>query len=463
MKLDSEQVLCHGTGDHKSISKSFGYNKIALDSSGLRSGNVIVNEDENGPFYDLKAREGVNVSIHDKEEEVRNFTSLKIESFDKDSVFYIDKNVMEPELPELVLCYKENTYHVVKDICVDEGVPSQENFLFDTSVDQEKLCPYLIPEKDIKSEIQKERVDLDMSTQYLSKNDNSFKCDSKESMAIAEIEDDAMEEIANYTSKETFSLGELLLMPEVVAELSHSKSLLNSTDEAEQLSIQRPSENIVLATASACEESKYATEQFLLVTPAVDPLVEESGHEEAKLGTLTSDSSPKASDHGHDEVILASLAPSYATEEPENGAKAAKSPSHTLDSVSDLNSSAPTASGGEEGSQVGGSEHLESRNSSRHEDTSITEPFSGQLQYSHGESSFSAAGPLSGLISYSGPIAYSGSLSLRSDSSTTSTRSFAFPILQSEWNSSPVRMAKADRRHFRKHRSWRQGLLCCRF
>ncbi|GJS53051.1 putative cytosolic sulfotransferase 12-like protein [Tanacetum coccineum] len=72
-----------------------------------------------------------------------------------------------------------------------------------------------------------------------------------------------------------------------------------------------------------------------------------------------------------------------------------------------------------------------------------------------GESSFSVAGPVSGLITYSGPIAFSGSISLRSDSSTTSTRSFAFPILQNEWNSSPVRMAKADRRRLQKHRGWR--------
>ena len=53
---------------------------------------------------------------------------------------------------------------------------------------------------------------------------------------------------------------------------------------------------------------------------------------------------------------------------------------------------------------------------------------SGQFHYSQGESSFSAVGPLSGRISYSGPIPYSGSVSLRSDSSTTSTRSFAFPM-----------------------------------
>ncbi|KAJ0552499.1 putative protein BREAKING OF ASYMMETRY IN THE STOMATAL LINEAGE [Helianthus annuus] len=86
-----------------------------------------------------------------------------------------------------------------------------------------------------------------------------------------------------------------------------------------------------------------------------------------------------------------------------------------------------------------------------------------QLHRGEGESSFSVAAPVPEHITYSGPIAFSGSTSLRSDSSTTSTRSFAFPILQNEWNSSPVRMAKADRRRLQKHRGWKHGLLCCRF
>ncbi|KAG2323051.1 hypothetical protein Bca52824_016264 [Brassica carinata] len=34
------------------------------------------------------------------------------------------------DLPEIVVCYKGNTYHVVKDICVDEGVAVQEKFIF---------------------------------------------------------------------------------------------------------------------------------------------------------------------------------------------------------------------------------------------------------------------------------------------------------------------------------------------
>ncbi|KAI3970754.1 hypothetical protein MKX01_024401 [Papaver californicum] len=84
-------------------------------------------------------------------------------------------------------------------------------------------------------------------------------------------------------------------------------------------------------------------------------------------------------------------------------------------------------------------------------------------QDAHGESSFSTVDNPAALATRSGRIAYSGSISLRSDSSTTSTRSFAFPILQSDWHTSPVRMAKAGRKHYRKHQRWKLSLLCCKF
>ncbi|XP_066327732.1 suppressor protein SRP40-like isoform X2 [Miscanthus floridulus] len=79
------------------------------------------------------------------------------------------------------------------------------------------------------------------------------------------------------------------------------------------------------------------------------------------------------------------------------------------------------------------------------------------------EQNFSGPSIMSGPVSMSGHITYSGSISLRSDSSTTSTRSFAFPVLQRERISSPVRMAKAERRRSRRHRVWRKGIICCKF
>ena len=42
---------------------------------------------------------------------------------------------------------------------------------------------------------------------------------------------------------------------------------------------------------------------------------------------------------------------------------------------------------------------------------------------------------------------------------------FCFLIhrLQNEWNSSPVKMAKADRRRLREDRGWGYRILCCKF
>ncbi|XP_061988269.1 uncharacterized protein LOC133706746 [Rosa rugosa] len=76
------------------------------------------------------------------------------------------------------------------------------------------------------------------------------------------------------------------------------------------------------------------------------------------------------------------------------------------------------------------------------------------------ESSSSVSGHLA---IYSGAIPSFGSISFRSNSSTTSSRSFTFPILSSEWVGSPVRMVEADRTQLRRHRRWGVRFLCCSF
>lgn len=74
---------------------------------------------------------------------------------------------------------------------------------------------------------------------------------------------------------------------------------------------------------------------------------------------------------------------------------------------------------------------------------------------------FSGALTYQGLTSYSGQVPYSGSISHRSDSST-STRSFAFPILASDWNSSPVKMDAPDPLYYRQRRKWHFCFCCSR-
>ncbi|KAF8066103.1 hypothetical protein N665_1160s0004 [Sinapis alba] len=87
--------------------------------------------------------------------------------------------------------------------------------------------------------------------------------------------------------------------------------------------------------------------------------------------------------------------------------------------------------------------------------------FSGNFPNEFGARRISEAESGLAHITYSGPITISGSLSARSDGSTVSGQSFAFPILQSEWNSSPARMVRAKKR---EEKGWRHySLICCRF
>ncbi|GMN61714.1 hypothetical protein TIFTF001_030810 [Ficus carica] len=54
------------------------------------------------------------------------------------------------------------------------------------------------------------------------------------------------------------------------------------------------------------------------------------------------------------------------------------------------------------------------------------------------------------------------SISHRSNSSTTSSRSFAFPVLAPEWHGSPERMATPDNRPLRKRKGKCARFLCCK-
>ncbi|XVE91676.1 hypothetical protein REPUB_Repub01dG0031200 [Reevesia pubescens] len=574
MKLDSEQVLCHSTIGHKSDSKPYSFladtkpfenKEKPLDSIGLNA-EGFVKDGQDGVIHDIKGNDGnsdpslylektrdgwpaskldssmsVNEFANGNEKEVRDFvtsnslSSQNMDSF-QESVFYLDKSVMECELPELVVCYKESTYHVVKDICIDEGVPTQDKFLFDSGVDEKSNCNFLSSEKDQDSKMMKEKLEIDLSMQDItvspeenqSGKDIDNECGSNKkldddtcmqdvSLSLEENEsnkgipeDDAMKMITNDVSKELLTLG-LLSMPELSTVKSEPMSSDGKSDGIEQQSFQNSSEKEVVVTpplVSAVEESNNSSEEAILSAPALVFAAEESDSEnwEATISHVQASASEKStssslvnevsddskqqpcplvsaveeSNNSSEEAILSAPASVSAAEESDSGnGEATISPiqafaseestcSSLVNEVSDdskqengsitfdFDSSAPTSSK-EESRQP-----LETGSIPKLEDIA-DQPFSNNLQCGNGETSFSAAGPVTGLISYSGPIAYSGSLSLRSDSSTTSTRSFAFPILQSDWNSSPVRMAKADRRHYRKHRGWRQGLLCCRF
>lgn len=65
-----------------------------------------------------------------------------LDLFEGDKSSYTDKNVLEYERPELIVCYKEINYHVVKDICIDEGMPANRRVLLDISEDDNSGNPF---------------------------------------------------------------------------------------------------------------------------------------------------------------------------------------------------------------------------------------------------------------------------------------------------------------------------------
>lgn len=444
MKLDSEPVFCHSTLVHKSDSKPFEYNDYALDTAVPKSGNEIVKENQKVISCDLKGHErdadpldgedrfwntsefdcSINVDdiVNACGNEVRNsvatcaVSSEKLESFEKDGDMCTDKSVTKHELP---VCCEESTYHVVKDICIDEGMLSPEKILVENGKEEhEGFCTFLPPDTDKNVDPTKETADKELplpdgqkasAENDCGKDDNNL-CSHKDLMQEEENYD-ARDKIISETSEEKIVPEDIFLIPELSKENSMPESSEFNGMEIEHQCIQNPNGEAVLENPALVSEAEESDKNSF---PN-----ELSYNSKLESGTITFDfgSSTTSMDSGRE------VSPQNDGCEPP----------------------------------------LESQNLPKLEDGSESLPFSGQIQRGLGESSFSAAGPSSALISYSGQITHSGNISLRSDSSTTSTRSFAFPVLQTEWNSSPVRMAKAERRHLRKHRCWRRGILCCRF
>ncbi|KAI4314050.1 hypothetical protein L6164_026993 [Bauhinia variegata] len=403
MKLDGELAFCHSNIDLEPENQSFEFDDSDLESAGCKSGDWKVKKNENKIPIDLERNEGDSEAdfkdfvepiphpSHDVESFENSSNAVisdppkETESLENSSDIYTDKRVTE-YVPGFTVCYKESDYHMIKDICIDEGVPAKDKILFENSADEVKFLPSESKEDE---ELMKDNIKISVPFPATEETDkvSANHCDSK--VLIQRDNEEAAEKPDDNAHKEMVLPGDKILLQDL---LDREKS--------------RPS-------IDKGEGIEHNNEQV-------------SGEPQELRNKI-------------EEAVLAS--PSKGDSKPENG---------SIPCEFD-----PSACSKQDCDQVGGCKCGEPQN--------MPVPANGQLdRQSLGESSFSAIGAVSSRISYSGPVPYSGSISLRSDSSTTSTRSFAFPIMQSEWNSSPVRMAKADRRHYRKHRGWRQG-LCCRF
>ncbi|RDX96625.1 hypothetical protein CR513_20683, partial [Mucuna pruriens] len=305
--------------------------------------------------------------------------------------------------PHLEVCYKESTYHVVKDICVDEGVLTKAKVMFVNTVD-EKAHNFIPSESDENKENQKDKTSINVLNLPPTEESDKVSANLDQPKDLMHKDEDTTGKVSGNVSKDIPLPEDRVLLQDLLAQDS-----VSSDDKIEQIS-DEPELHF------HSEESKNTVEEAILASPSM----------------------ALANDESNNNSML-----------PENGTF-----THQLDP------SAPADCGKEECHQVGSCKCDETQHAFKPvEAKSDDQVVTSHIRHSLGESSFSAIGPVSGRISYSGPVPYSGSISLRSDSSTTSTRSFAFPIIQSEWNSSPVRMAKADRK-FRKRRCWKDSFLC---
>lgn len=439
MKLDGESKLCNSTLARKPDSKLYNDNILndglkenqngilCCDVKGCeKNADILPHEmnDKDGlwasPTFECSMGvddlpNGNGIEIRDSAEQYA-YTSSKVDILEADPNFYTDKSVMECELPELVVC-KESSDHDVKDICIDEGVPSSlDKILIECDKSEHtSQRTFVTCNGDKNTDLSKEKVDIELPVPDGLKSvvenacnvDAVNQCESENLIQQnGEANKDATDRIASDVSEDK-------LLPHLVEQSCMENSLTDSSkvdsNEVEQQSVQVLSEKEISASPGMVSGVEGSNSSNTVNELSYNSRVE-SGSITFNFGSST-------------------LAASKREETTQN-----------------VESEQPTGA----------------PNMSGHENDGVSGTVPSQVQHGRGESSFSMAGPLSGLITYSGPIPYSGSLSHRSDSSTTSTRSFAFPVLQSEWNSSPVRMAKADRRHYRKHRGWRLG-LCCRF
>lgn len=530
--------------------------KEAMKESPRRYTNPFLSDEENEKVNFWNNQELERSNIEDgltnncKDEKFSSLAPCNLPSdfFKKETEFYTDKNVMECELPELLVCYKESAFQV-RDICVDEGIPHGERILFDEN--NHEICCISSSTNEGK---QDDRDSL--HTQYLKPEGLRFSPveDYMESdlcygtnrkvdtdLPVLEPTNDHMDIGDNRDEVIERNLDIQLVKGERIRSSSREDSCMKSdvssgTQEVDtNLPVTRPTNDHIDTEIPVqclhnsvpdkdfkdCEDDtvkECGTKEEAIVPNEFknmskdDNEPSEGSHDKLKI-SVESDAVPKASDNYGPEISMhtgekqmdssANLLDNDSTEQVVSNSVPSFQQDGPLPSLQFLLESInggrdidqqPCESGVEEVSEraVVGNEGEEVGRSIQTSNTRVTEgnkvlnlengkpatenvdELSIEEAHKHldnvamvnpgeGESSFSVAGTVSGRITYSGPIVFSGSISIRSDSSTTSTRSFAFPILQTEWNSSPVRMAKADRRRLQKHRGWRHGLLCCRF
>ncbi|XP_047967094.1 uncharacterized protein LOC125211381 isoform X1 [Salvia hispanica] len=461
--------------------------KLDDDLSTNRNGHLKGDEFQNGPLCrqesleddidsvssDTNAKDEVqNTPEHDNENKSSDcmspYVATASDLFGRDKHLYMDKNVLEYQRPELVVCYKELNYHVVKDICVDEGMPANRRILIDNVEDGQSGNCFPHPQNDhsnhaatggvedefLISNVLEAATSLEDSefvvanqqgsneiflvqgqpnsqSERSSFKDTATGCYLEESIQEDGMDFGATSETATHAPDVESFVDETLPIQEFGTR-SFLRSFLSAFDaDGNELPDQQFSEGPA-ATSTEARPKEDVQKSSLKYNSQVE------------TRSITFNFNSLGATSGETELIKEHPVDSREVIESEIPSDTRQRGQPQDSSINDMNNN---------------NNALDQSLDCKDDRAADNGPVVSLRRYDPGESSFSA----DSYITHSGPIAFSGNVSLRSDGSATSGRSFAFPVLQSEWNSSPVRMTEAERRRFRKHKCWRSGILCCRF
>ncbi|XP_022846565.1 uncharacterized protein LOC111369320 isoform X2 [Olea europaea var. sylvestris] len=394
---------------------------------------------------------------------------------------YTDKNIAECELSELVISCKEVNYHIVKDICIDEWIPKEETMAGGGVAGSclENTEDVAVNECGMKEEEDGKSL-VPVKPKFASKisfdKDTTGECDPKDSIQVGVTTVGAPGKVECDISEGSF-VNNMLPVQEFGTR-SFLRSFLNSLNSEEKEAAkpldQIPSReaNKKVQSGNLSYNSKMESESITFNFNSPKPAEACSMNESIET---VNEQSIESEDNHLDASPVQCAIPKDSVgnvreqhlkdDNYDNSSSTCSRCNMGIENVkqfldhddrSDNQSLGQVLFTGrkDKSTRNAHDQALETINISKHGDGNL------KAQWDDGEASFSAGDH----VTYSGPTPFSGNLSVRSDSSAaTSTRSFAFPVLQYEWNNSPVRMAKADRRHFRKHKDCRSGLLCCRF
>ncbi|XP_021838899.1 uncharacterized protein [Spinacia oleracea] len=470
MKLENEHVVSVQTSPRKS------YNPFDSDDEDTndKSNNIT--------GYDIKSFETspdsltfhLDSSNFSWEEAILGHSRVLSNSISSDTTtneevvyteLFTDKKITECELPELVFSYKDNGFNSVKDIGIDEGVPIHDKVWIE-SHDSNNMSTVLAFNDDFNGEkgpfVQNTTKDSmkgnELVHEVLERPYSADKCGTDDLLKTEEFEHNLSKK--QEESDFSWQAENVVESDGVVNDKKDPQQQVGEKDE-EKCRKMEMTENGVSEEKEHCKDSVPVEHVELSVVDeeeaSMQSNVEISSIMHQVEATVESNESQSEEVSSSSSVQSISNALSYNS----------KVESGSI--ILDFNGASATISDKEkEKEDISEKNEADEKppvaqTMSRDDDVGSSILDCGTDKRVHGETSFSAAMPPPASITYMGPNSHAGNVSLRSESSAGSTRSFAFPVMQAEWNTSPVRMAKADQRHFSKQRGWVQAIVCCKF